>query len=424
MSVIARSSEPAGQNIVSAKLPSSQANLERLEAAFQFFNDTSSQLAASYEMLEKRVTSLTQELDEASEAKIKAHKNEQKLAGRMQALLDFMPGGVIVLDSQGYIVESNPAAKTLLEDILDGKLWRHVIAECFAPKNDDGLEVSTKTGKRISISTSSMDNHGQIILLTDQTETRKLQQNLSRHERLSSMGKMVSALAHQIRTPLSAAMLYAGHLVDPSVNQAKKDSFAQKLCGRLRHMERTVRDMMLFVKSELPLNDVVTLADLEVGLREACEVPVMTSGATINWRNTHPNKTIRCHREALISAIMNLVNNAIQSSDSKLTVLINLALVKRGDGAHSVMINVVDNGPGIDPTILQNVTELFVTTKSHGTGLGLAVVQSVARAHGGQFTIQCPKQCGTKATLILPEYVSESTCLEPADSHLSGVRHD
>ena len=295
MSLSVRSSgtppESGTPKIVSAKLPTSQSNLERLEAAFQFFNDTSSQLAQSYELLEKRVSSLTQELDEVSEAKQRAHKNEEKLAGRMQALLDFMPGGVIVLDHQGYIVESNPAARALLDDKLDGELWRLVMGRCFAPRNDDGLEVSTKTGKRISIATSSMDNHGQIILLTDQTETRELQRNLSRHERLSSMGKMVSALAHQIRTPLSAAILYAGHLTNGSIAQAKKDTFAKKLLGRLQHMERTVRDMMLFVKSELPLNDVISLADLEVGLREASEVPILTSAAKITWRNTLPSRS-------------------------------------------------------------------------------------------------------------------------------------
>jgi len=74
---------------------------------------------------------------------------------------------------------------------------------CFSPRDDDGHEVSNHQGKRISIATRSLDKDGQIILLTDQTETRQLQANLSRHERLSALGKMVSTLAHQVRTPLS-----------------------------------------------------------------------------------------------------------------------------------------------------------------------------------------------------------------------------
>ena len=186
-------------------LSSDREKIASLEAAFAFFNETSIQLTNSYQFLEKKISELTEELDQVSAEKEEQHQAKEQIATRMQALLDFLPGGVIVLDHQGYIVESNPAARELLDDHLDGKLWRHVIARCFAPRNDDGLEVSTRTGKRISVATSSMEQDGQIILLTDQTETRKLQQNLSRYERLSAMGKMVSALAHQIRTPLSAA---------------------------------------------------------------------------------------------------------------------------------------------------------------------------------------------------------------------------
>src|SRR5690606_26806507 len=183
-------------------------------------------------------------LDKVSNEKDEVHQKKDQLADRMQALLDFLPGGVIVLDSKGIIVEANPAANELLEHELKGKLWRKVIGECFAPKNDDGLEVSTRTGKRISIATSSMQNNGQIILLTDQTETRKLQENLSRNERLSALGKMVSALDHQIRTPLSAAILYAGQLANNNLPENKRIVFSKKLNGRIQHMEKQVLDMM------------------------------------------------------------------------------------------------------------------------------------------------------------------------------------
>lgn len=263
---------------------------ESLAAAFAFFNDTSQQLTESYRMLEKRVEQLTLELDRVAREKELEHRKKQKIASQMRALLNFLPGGVIVLDAKGYVLEANPAAKQLLESALEGQLWRDAIAECFSPKNDDGLEVSTKAGKRISIATSSLGNDGQIILLTDQTETRKLQKNLSHYEKLLAMGKMVSALAHQIRTPLSAAMLYAGHLCNSDISQDKKSAFSKKLYGRLQHMEKQVRDMMLFVKSELPLNDIVSLSDLEIGLREASEVALATSNAACQWINTYPTK--------------------------------------------------------------------------------------------------------------------------------------
>ena len=149
-----------------------------LEAAFQYFNETSEQLADSYSFLEHKVKQLSSQLHQVSAEKDAEHHEKHQLETRMKALLDFLPGGVVVIDARGRIVETNPAANDLLAVELNGKLWRHVIGECFAPKNDDGLEVSTKSGRRISISTSSMAGQGQIILLTDQTENAKITKKL------------------------------------------------------------------------------------------------------------------------------------------------------------------------------------------------------------------------------------------------------
>ncbi len=374
---------------------------ESLTAAFAFFNETSQQLADSYQLLEQRVQQLSSELDKVAEEKEQEHRKKQKIASQMRALLNFLPGGVIVLDSKGYILEANPAAQQLLDIPLEGRLWREAISDCFAPKNDDGLEVSTRNGKRISIATSSLGNDGQIILLTDQTETRKLQEHLSRNERLSAMGKMVSALAHQIRTPLSAAMLYAGHLCHGDLPAEKRTQFSNKLYSRLQHMEKQVRDMMLFVKSELPLNDVVSLADLEIGLREAAEVALHTTDSACQWSNTHPTKRIKCHREALISAIMNLINNGIQACNGAPKLRVEISCIDK-DKKSFARIQIVDHGEGIDTGELDRSQEMFVTTKAQGTGLGLSVVQSVARAHGGIFELHSELGKGSRACIDIP----------------------
>lgn len=374
-------------------------NRESLEAAFLYFNETSEQLSRSYLMLEKRVQQLTGELDLAKEEKQQENQKKNQIATRMQALLDFLPGGVIVLDSKGYIVESNPAARKLLDHKLDGQLWRIVIGDCFAPKNDDGLEVSTKSGRRISISTSSLENNGQIILLTDQTDTRKLQANLNRHERLSAMGKMVSALAHQIRTPLSAAILYAGHLTKDNIDENKKAGFSKKILSRLLHMEKQVRDMMLFVKNELPLNDIVSLRDLGIGLKEASEVAIKTSKAQCRWHGFEKNIRVKCHREALISALMNLVNNGIQASEEPVQIDI---FTRYREDQDKITIGVRDYGAGMNAAQLAATADMFFTTKAQGTGLGLAVVQSVVRAHGGHFDLSSSEGNGSLAVIDLP----------------------
>lgn len=374
--------------------------LESLQAAFTFFNQTSSQLAASYRRLEDRVAKLSRELQQANVEKVRAQRKKNQLENRMQTLMEFLPGGVLVLDSKGVVVESNPAAKSLLKEELEGKLWRDIISECFSPKNDDGLEVSTRSGRRISVATEGLDTEGQIILLTDQTETRQLQKSLYRQEKLTAMGKMVSALAHQIRTPLSAALLYAGHLDKKGLDERQRRIFSRKVLGRLQHMESQIRDMMLFVRSELPLNDVIATADLELGLREAMDAPLLIGKSHCEWENHCPEKFIRCNREALISAMMNLVNNALQASEGASRLQIKIDEIEVA-GESKIRFTLRDHGQGMSPELMEKVNELFVTTKPQGTGLGLAVVLSVARAHGGEFRLESEPGKGTDAILIL-----------------------
>src|SRR5688572_6715290 len=105
--------------------------------ALEFFNQTSRQLSNSYHFLEGKVAQLTRELTVVSAQKDVELEKKNRLANRMQALLDFLPGGVVVLDARGSIVQSNPAARAVLNHPLDGALWRDVITHCFAPRGDD-----------------------------------------------------------------------------------------------------------------------------------------------------------------------------------------------------------------------------------------------------------------------------------------------
>lgn len=384
-----------------------------LKSAFELFNQMSEQLADSYHLLENRVAELNEELSSLSDRRLQELAEKEKLANRLESLLNFLPGGVVVLDSSGRVSESNPAAIELLGEPLQGELWREVIARCFAPRRDDGHEVSLRDGRLISIQTRNLGADGQIILLTDQTETRRLQGELSRHERLSALGKMMGALAHQIRTPLSSAMLYAGHLCSGKLDDARRQQFSEKILGRLNNIERQVQDMLFYVKGELALNDVISVAQLQSELAEAMEVPLMTSESTCEWIINCRERYIQCNRDALIGALLNLVNNAIQAVDRKAALRIEFNLYPQtpNDSTLSAQlaseeqrlwIRVCDKGPGMSSELLKSVGDLFVTTKAQGTGLGLSVVKAVARAHHGKFLLQSTLGKGTCASLLLP----------------------
>ena len=99
-----------------------QKNQDSLAAAFEFFNETSHQLAETYHLLEKRIGGLTAELDRVHAEKNQQHSEKKQIAGQMQALLECLPGGVIVLDPSGIIMQANPAAQRLLNKTAERQL--------------------------------------------------------------------------------------------------------------------------------------------------------------------------------------------------------------------------------------------------------------------------------------------------------------
>ena len=372
------------------------ASRQGLEQAFALFNQMSTQLTDSYSLLEARVTELKGELAVVSAQRMQELAEKERLANRLQHLLDLLPGGVIVIDGTGMVREANPAALDLLGEPLIGMLWRHVIARCFAPREDDGHEISLKDGRRLSIATRSLDAEpGQLVLLNDLTETRHLQSQLARHERLSSLGRMVASLAHQIRTPLSAAMIYASHLAEQALNVETQQRFAGRLKERLHELEHQVRDMLVFARGELPLTDRVTPAGLVAALESAAQTHVRD--VAVRWQCDSPTGELLCNRDTLVGALLNLIENAVQASAGQGRIKIHA--YNRGN---TLRLCVSDSGSGIEPAALARMGEPFFTTKSTGTGLGLAVVTAVARAHQGRVEFRSRPGRGTCAIVSLP----------------------
>ncbi|PTQ69952.1 PAS domain-containing sensor histidine kinase [Pseudomonas sp. GV071] len=369
---------------------------EGLEQAFAMFSQMSTQLSDSYNLLEARVTELKGQLALVSAQRMQELAEKERLAHRLQSLLDVLPGGVIVIDGQGVVREANPVACALLGKPLVGMLWREVIARNFAPRKDDGHEVSLKNGRRLSIATRSLSAEpGQLVLLNDLTETRQLQDQLARHERLSALGRMVASLAHQIRTPLSAALLYASHLTEQVLPVDQQQRFASRLKERLHELEHQVRDMLVFARGELPLPDRLAPKKLYDALRSAAESHVQ--GMNVRWQCDAHGGELLCNRDTLVGTVLNLVENAIQAAGRDARLKIHF--YTRGQ---NLRVCISDNGPGIDANTLARLGEPFFTTKTTGTGLGLAVVKAVARAHQGELLLRSRPGRGTCAILVLP----------------------
>jgi two-component system sensor histidine kinase FlrB len=373
-----------------------QAGRHGIEQTLALFSQVSSQLNESYSLLEARVDDLTGQLALVSAQRMEELAEKERLAHRLQSLVDLLPGGVIVLDGQGVVREANPVALQLLGTPLVGLLWRQVIARTFAPREDDGHEISLKDGRRVSIATRSLHGEpGQLVLLSDLTETRRLQEQLSRHERLSALGRMVASLAHQIRTPLSAALIYASHLTEEVLPVEQQQRFAGRLKDRLHELEHQVRDMLIFARGDLPLPDRLSPPQLFSALRAAAEPHVQ--GMQVRWQCDSRVGELLCNRDTLVGCVLNLLENAIQAGGRETRLKIHLY-----ERSGNLRLCISDDGPGIDAPTLARLGEPFFTTKTTGTGLGLAVVKAVARAHQGELQLRSRPGRGTSAVLCLP----------------------
>lgn len=321
-------------------------------------------------------------------------------ASYMEQLYTELPSGLIVIDGNGFITQANRVASTLLGEPLKGVRWNKIIKRSFSPKNDDGHEISLKNGRKIQLSISSLNGQpGQLILLTDLTDTRELQDHVAKLQRLSSLGKMVASLAHQIRTPLSAAMLYGANLANKTLNETSRQRFQGKLMNRLTDLETQVNDMLLFARSgDQKIVEEVSIVSLLEDVQDASESMISRVGGHLTCIFPDPDLLIMANKNALSSAMTNLISNAIEATGAGTQLFIQ-ATQRFPD---QVEISVMDNGPGIKKDNLAKVMEAFYTTKSQGTGLGLAVVQSIIKSHKGSVEVKSEFGKGSCFTLVLP----------------------
>ena len=294
----------------------------------------------------------------------------------------------------------------MLGEPLLGVAWQQVIQQAFSPRQDDGHEISLINGRKVNVAINSLKNGlGEIILLNDLTETRALQAELSHHQHLLAMGEMSAELAHQIRTPLASALLYASHLKNQNLSVGKREHFANALVSRLQHLEQLIKNMLLFAKNGELVLETVDLKALLADIEKMYARKIKSAGIHFKIQNHFPISMIRANFSALSAAIENLMDNALELTSAPL----KLTLTIRLDDLNQVNILLQDNGTGMSSDTLEKAERPFFTTKSAGTGLGLAVVQAVSQAHGGRMILSSELGIGTAIGLSFPYQKITST---------------
>lgn len=370
-------------------------SIEHLQRAFEQYNRLSESLCESVDNLNATATQIQ------DSQKISTHSESidtEQIAQYPGALIDAIPGGVVVLDPQGLVVETNAAAATLLGESLNQQQWRDIVSRVFLPELDQG-ELKTEDGRQYSISTRPLGyKPGQILLLSDVTQTRQLQRAAQQNLHLMTMGKMMASLAHQIRTPLASSMLYLSQIVDGDMDPGTSHSFSEKALARIKHIEKMINDMLVFAHGGQFNMSQFSISELMHDLQDQLQPQIDQRSARLIISGGDIQARLRGNKDAMLGALGNLCMNSLDAADRQAQIHIKISLTLRG----MLSIIVQDNGCGMDSSTRKHLFDPFFSTKIDGTGLGLAVVKSVIESHQGRIAVASRPSKGARFRIFLP----------------------
>jgi len=377
-----------------------------LQKAFDQFNLLSDTLTTSFDQLNETVSTYASTCSQPVQ-------EQDTMSQHLRALLDAIPGAVIVINPQGEVVDFNRSAKEILGEPLASELWRDVVHRVFLAELDQG-ELRTEDGRQFSISTRPLGYQpGQILLLSDVTQTRQLQRAAQQNLHLMTMGKMMASLAHQIRTPLSSSMLYLSQIVEGQLDEEKSQKFSSRALARIKHIEKMINDMLVFAHGgQFHMSD-FPVALLIEELSEQLQPQLLLRKADLKIHPVDNSLLINGNKDALLGALANLCMNALDAAEESVTISIDVELTKQG----TLQIRVADNGCGMDEKTLKHLFDPFFTTKMDGTGLGLAVVKSVVESHQGRVGVHSKPGQGCRFDIHLP-------CLQASKTQLSQAKKE
>ena len=368
-----------------------------LTAAFRAFGSVSEQLSGAFDALRAQVAELRHELGEA-------HAGRDSLAARLSALIEGLPGGVLVLDARGEVQEANPAAVVLLGEPLVHQTFAAVLGRAAVNSGAIGEHTELRTGRFVNVSRRDLRHGGEVVLLTDVTESHLMNVFLARQQRLVTMGELAAGLAHQIRTPLAAALLYATQMSMPGRSAEDLKRCSEKTVGSLKQLDKLVNDMLAFAHGGAA-RELVSVSALLEQVAQWLR-PALRRGVRLTIRTEAPGLTVRANAPSLVSAVLNLATNALQSAGAELELEL---LARRAPGGRAQIV-VSDNGPGVPAHIRERIFEPFFTTRARGNGIGLSIVKSVVEAHAGSIRLADPGPgtAGPGATFIIDLPVEET----------------
>jgi PAS domain S-box-containing protein len=328
-----------------------------------------------------------------------------------------LTSGLLVVDHQGDVRTLNPAGRALLglphadwqgpfRDVLQGEL-ANVLDECLTtgkpivrrsvpmPANDGGAAY---LGVTVSpIRDHSGEAHGVICLFTDLSEVVELEEQLRLKDSLARLGELTAGIAHEFRNGLATIHGYSRLVVLDRLPPEFRP-YVQGIRDETEALGQVVTNFLNFAK---PTELTLTPVDMRAIAERAAEdirADVRARGGDVTIVGSYGH--VDGDEVLLRQAFSNLCRNALEAcTDANVAPRIVIDGICEGG---TLRISIRDNGPGVDPAVVQRMFRPFFTTKARGMGLGLALVQKIIVTHNGRVAASNAEGGGARLVVTLP----------------------
>jgi two-component system sensor histidine kinase HydH len=334
-------------------------------------------------------------------------------------VLENMGEAVIVVDDKMQITLFNKASENLFKtkgDQIINKDLSDLSGEIFLALSDyckdnnencADVSIDTKTGdekKYLNLNfTRNRDEGGKnnyIIVINDLTESRRLEEESKRKEKLSAMGELASGVAHEIRNPVNAIGMIAQRLnKEFRVEQDSEEyhRITNLLRSEVTRINKIITQFLSYAKPLALQLKRVNSKNFFDDIYRLFVDQAKSKGAKLN-KLSNASFEMTVDPELLKQSLMNLLQNAVDAVYSNGTVEINYFKKE-----NNLVIEVSDNGKGIPENIRTKIFDLYYTSKPEGTGLGLSIVQKIISEHNGTIEVSGEVNKFTKFKITIPQ---------------------
>ncbi|MDD4363332.1 MAG: ATP-binding protein [Atribacterota bacterium] len=338
-------------------------------------------------------------------------------------LLENMDSGVISVDENNIIrtfnqkseqifqltrseVLGEDAEKVLPIKILGTSLYQLGLLEKKKIEQEIELKTNSSSKKILEINTSLLTgengkNNGMVILVRDISQIKKLAEEINRNKRLTSLGKLSSGIAHEIRNPLSSIRGLTQFLQQSFAENDERKNDARIILQETDRLNQLVTQILDYSRpKKLSINDFV-LAEMLDELIHLLQSEEKNKEISFQLKEKQKSIHLEGDQDQLKQAFLNIIINSTQSINGKGDIIISLdkQLIEEKE---MVYVTIKDNGIGIASHDLVHIFDPFFTSKENGYGLGLSIAYNIIETHQGSIKVESEKGAGTKIEIILP----------------------